>query len=234
MKSITRLIKEFIFPPICLVCESIDVIEHGHMCSSCWKIFPFLSGVQCNVCGTPYQNNICTTCSRYEILFNRGFGLFWYNNISMDIIYKLKNGRWDIARWLAPMLYRILRNNISSVDLVTSAPISTYKLFRRGYNQAEVIGIEIAKLFDVKYINLLNQKYTKDSKTLSAAERSDNLIIYASKNIKEVSGKKILLVDDVRTTCATLNLCTKILLDNGASEVYTSVLGITPFGVVAK
>lgn len=116
-------------------------------------------------------------------------------------------------------------------DYVTAVPISPEKLKKRGFNQAGFLAKELAKLMGVPHVDnaLIKENDSQTQRTLNSRQRKENA--RKSFHIAEpelVKDKTILLVDDVLTTGATLRICAKLLLNNGAKAVYIAAASSTP------
>ena len=122
-----------------------------------------------------------------------------------------------------------IENNLdcSGIDVISCVPLSSKRLRKRGYNQAELLAKEISKNLAIPEKQLL--KKIKDnpaqSGTDSTKERLSNVSgVYALNDNAEVSGKTVLLVDDIVTTGATLSECARVLRKEGVARVYAVTL----------
>ena len=126
---------------------------------------------------------------------------------------------------VANILSERIKNEVIKYDIIVPIPMHIRKKLKRGYNQAEVIALEISKSLNVpidknalrvKYSSNIQHKLSKKDRILNANE-----IYYAGKsNLKD---KYIILVDDIMTTGSTLNVCSNILYSMGAKSVIVAV-----------
>jgi ComF family protein len=109
-----------------------------------------------------------------------------------------------------------------SLDIITSVPLGLVRLKERGYNQATLLARPIALCLNKPFSTraLRRTRDTRSQVGLTVSERHDNMVdaFWADRNL--VSGKNVLVVDDVATSGATLNACSKALLIGGAESVY--------------
>lgn len=122
-------------------------------------------------------------------------------------------------------------NDLTEVDLIIPVPLHRFRYIERGFNQAEIIANELSKVIDKPVLAkcLRRSKNTKPQKDLSDKQRPLNMLKAFKVNNKysdKINSKKILLVDDIYTTGATMDGCAKVLLDNGAREVYFVTVAI--------
>ncbi|CDG02639.1 ComF family protein [Clostridium chauvoei] len=115
----------------------------------------------------------------------------------------------------------LIKENEILADIILYVPLSKKSLKIRGYNQAEIIAKVISEKLDIPISNtLIKVKETKEQKTLSKEERSINLInAFDIKKPSDIENKRIILIDDVLTTGATLRECEKILKKFRASTI---------------
>ena len=109
------------------------------------------------------------------------------------------------------------------VDAIIYVPIHRRKEALRGYNQSELLGDYVSKKLKIPILrnHLLKVKWTKDQNRLGKIERQNNLQnSFKTNNIEDFKGKEILLIDDIITTGATLEECSKSLMESGAKKVY--------------
>ncbi|WP_371454719.1 ComF family protein [Algoriphagus sp. A40] len=106
-------------------------------------------------------------------------------------------------------------------DVIVPVPLHPMKQKRRGYNQSEKFGVGLSKSLGIKLENFLERKkFTETQTKKSRLQRLDNVEeVFDLKANEEISGLRILLVDDVITTGATLCACANVLLANGAKTV---------------
>jgi ComF family protein len=110
----------------------------------------------------------------------------------------------------------IIKENIDkNIDVVVPVPMHWFKKWKRGYNQAELLAQNVAKVINKPVCNaLIRTKYTKPQFNLKKQERYENLenmFDLNKKYIDIIKGKRILLIDDIATTCSTVNQCAKVL-----------------------
>ena len=143
-------------------------------------------------------------------------------------VYELKfSGNRAIARAAAELSAPLLlAEKFDYIDYIVPVPLHYRRFFKRGYNQSEVIASMLAKQLNKPYKNLLKRtRSTQRQATLSREERLKNLQgAFAVKKPAHVSGKKILLVDDVLTTGATLHACAEALQQAGSAEILVFTL----------
>jgi competence protein ComFC len=200
---------------------------------------PYLVGSTCIRCGRPVQQdmeyhtaavppssqpNTNCECSEETLYFDRAMSVFEFSGIIQAALYKLKyDGERETASSLGILMARKLSLTKWNIDIIVPVPLHNDRHSERGFNQsyllAEIIGRE--RSIDVSDKILLRGKYTKSQTTLSKFERIHNVrgAFEINDNIV-VNGRSILLIDDIMTTGATLNECSRILKENGAKQVY--------------
>jgi ComF family protein len=149
-----------------------------------------------------------------------------YEQSLRQAIHRFKfNGGVGLDRSLGKLLEQTIDADLS-IDLVIPIPLHRKRLQQRSYNQALLLAREVARIRTLTVVNdlLLKIRETESQLGLSAKERMKNLQgAFALK--RKVSGKKILLVDDVMTTGATVETCSRVLLEGGATEIRVAVIG---------
>jgi ComF family protein len=149
-----------------------------------------------------------------------------------NAIHRLKyKGDMTLADLLAQPMLAMLYSLSWAVDLVVPVPIGASRRAERGYNQAALLALPIALGSGVSYRVKALQK-TRDTRSqvgLSISQRRENVMnaFHASRNL--VQDRKVLLIDDVMTSGATIEACTRALLEAGAEEVYGLTLAQAAF-----
>lgn len=210
----------------CIHCNSeIDLKNRYSFCSNCLKGTKFLKGNLCKFCGREIKTgSICLECEKKRYYFNRGYSIIDYNEDSKKLLFKLKNYKKTyIAYYYAQMIYdKLLVEEVLDYDFITCVPSSKKKYNQRGFNPAERIAIHLAKFMELPYKKILEKSdETIAMKSLNRMQRK--LSVKNTFNIinKNLSINKILLIDDVFTTGATLNECSKVLYENYLCEIIT-------------
>ncbi|SHJ66309.1 ComF family protein [Paramaledivibacter caminithermalis] len=226
----------FIYPRniYCILCSaSIDRDEEYSICYECKRKLKFIYGKTCEKCGKPlndlYLINKCNDCVDNTYFFTKAVSCLEYDDLSKKIIYDLKyHKKRYISYHIAEIIYdRLKEENISCFDIIIPVPLHEAKERERSFNQAYLIGKYISKMTEIEVDNkaLLRVKNTVTQNKLTKEERMTNLEgAFKVVNKDNINHKNILLVDDVFTTGATVNRCSKILLENGAKRVYVATL----------
>jgi len=197
---------DLIFPPKCIFCRRILVKEEEMVCSHCAQRLPHTDAHRRLEKGMQ-----CLSPLRYE-------------GTVRDSIHRFKfGGRSFYAKAYAPLMAEELRSiPLEQWDILTWVPLSKKRLRERGYDQAFLLARHLGEEFDCRPIPLLRKtKHTRAQSSLDdPKERLSNVKgVYTLLDGVQIEGKKILLVDDVVTTGATLTSCQKVLLEGGAACV---------------
>ena len=246
MNILFRAVRHFIdffYPCVCLVCgEKINLNYKINFDKSKIETNPYIVSTEfcCAKCksqvtfaGNKYEIvlDIISNYNEYNFAITNAISLF-KNTADMPIInliYGLKYKGFisiglEYGKWLADVL---VAENMINYDYITPVPIHPARRRERGYNQSDFIAIGINKILNNKIaFDLLKRtKYTSSQTQLSQTERMKNMInVFVLNKKYDVNKKKILLVDDVLTTGATLNNCALTLLENGAKQVDVATL----------
>ncbi|WMJ23240.1 ComF family protein [Paludicola sp. MB14-C6] len=189
---------------VCEICAENAPVTHQGICLACGK-------KNCTCQGTFFTELICP----------------FYYELGVDIAIqdmKFKHNRFN-ARKLAIYMSQSLQSKdyCNEIDLILPAPMYHSDKVKRGYNQAALLAKWISKYTKIPYDEniLVKVRKTKKQHDINFIERQKNLNnAFAVEDEKQVAGKTILLCDDVYTTGATLNSCSKILIENKAKKVY--------------
>ncbi|MDR2615092.1 MAG: ComF family protein [Oscillospiraceae bacterium] len=200
-----RFLIDLLFPPKCCFCGKIVFTHRDDVCPECWETLPGLSGGERRI-----ENAArCVSALRYEGGVRRGF-----------LRYKFSGDYWlgeVFGEILAGVVFEALGVEF---DAVTWVPLSARRLRKRGYDQAKILAETVAGLLGLPLVPALVKKRdtTANSSLKKAAERLPN-VSGAYEPLSGIEGLRLLLIDDVLTTGATLSECAGALMRGGAARV---------------
>jgi len=218
-----------ILPPLCLGCAEI-VASPGALCAECWPRFSFIAAPHCDRCGVPFADDLgsgahCTECLTRPPRFRRARAVLIYDDKSRRVVLPLKHGdRTDMARACGAWMARAGAELVAAADLVAPVPLHWRRLFTRRYNQAALLARTVARNADAALApDLLRRaRWTGSQAGLKAKERRRNVrqaFEVPPRWQAKLEGRTVLLVDDVLTTGATVDACTRALTQAGAANV---------------
>jgi ComF family protein len=218
-----------ILPPLCMGCGEI-VSSPGALCSQCWPRFSFIAAPHCERCGIPFSRDIgtdalCTDCLTRPPRFRRARAVLIYDERSRRVVLPLKHGdRTDLARACGAWMARAGAELVAGADVVAPVPLHWRRLFTRRYNQAALLARMVARDADVLLApDLLRRaRWTGSQAGLKAGERRRNVrqaFDVPPRWQAKLEGRTVVLVDDVLTTGATVEACTRALQRAGAAHV---------------
>ena len=216
--------------PACAACDRLlDAPTAGPVCAACWAAVPPAVPPLCATCGDPLASwrvltiaeGRCARCRRRPPAFDVARAAGDYDGSLREIIHAFKyDGRRSLARPLAALLRDRAGDLLRGADLAVPVPLHPWRRLRRGFNQAD----ELARQLDLPVRRALRRiRATRPQSGLRPAERRRNvrhafeLAWFATPG--EVRDRCVVLVDDVRTTGATLDACARVLKAAGAREV---------------
>lgn len=214
----------------------------GIKCIVCGReIHPSRYGV-CDKCRLELNDNFCLRCGRHKVgigdhcgecrnetlFFDEARSAVNYTDTAQNIVLRMKFGDAKyMSRHLAEYMLDVLIRTDWVFDCFTFVPSDRKRLSQRGYNQAELIAAELARLTTKPNFALLAKiKHTTNQARLTRQERMTNLI--GAFETKFKPPERVVIVDDVMTTGATLNECAKTLKKSGARVVYALTFASVP------
>lgn len=225
-KKAFSLCLDLLFPPRCPVCHGIAPWGK-EICPECVKKLPYVTGKRCRKCGKPVEpyETLCDDCRRMSHFYDEGIGLFLYDETMRETMAYLKyKGRKEYGRALGELLADAVPDLIHrwNPDVIVPVPVHPDRLRERGYNQAEEIAKPLAARYCLPVRNdlVVRQGKTVAMKKLSREERMENMRRAFSVSAEEKVPKKILIIDDIYTTGATVDAMSQLLLERGAVHVW--------------
>lgn len=224
----------------CICCgKIIDKSRAYRLCDTCMEEIRWATGRTCKKCGKPLSDlnsrNFCFSCNENEHRFDRGYTICEYGEHARSIIFSLKyGGRTDISNTVAEMMHDRLNSirgsdaneyggEIVSYDYLIPISMEKSKQRKRGFNQAAQIAEQLGKLTGIPCRNryLHRVRSTTPMRGLSPDQRRENIsgAFELTEHAKEVRNKRILLIDDLYTTGATIDEAAKLLKNADASKV---------------
>lgn len=207
------------------------------------KVFELIFPSVCGFCGKLDKNSLCARCKnklekelkeRIEMVQDRNFSylvyLFNYNGIIREKIIAYKFN--DMAHLSSTFAKFIIKNKkicgfLRKYDIIVPVPIHNKRKKERGYNQSELIARNIADFTQLELASdvLMKTKNNTAQSSLNKADRQNNVKnVYGIKNAEKIKNKRVVLIDDIYTTGSTVNECSKILKNAGASEIAVLVI----------
>lgn len=229
---------DLVLPPRCLGCGAL-VEDQGALCSACWSAVTFLADPLCRRCGLPFAYDEatgglpgleCGACLAEPPPFGRARAVMRYDDASRPLLLSFKHGdRTEAAAPYAAWLARSGRDLVAEAELVAPVPLHWRRLFARRYNQAALLARALARREGLPEIPdlLLRRRATPSQGRLTRAERHRNVAGAFAVNPRRATaleGRRLLLVDDVMTTGATVAACSRAALRAGAAGVDVLVL----------
>lgn len=222
-------------PPTCLACNAVTGMEGG-LCGDCWRGLAFITRPFCERTGAPFTFDAGVPQLSAEAVadppaFDRARAAVEFTDVARTLVHNLKYAdRLDYARPMARMMAPAGRELLADADLILPVPLHPLRLWQRRFNQAALLARHLAAIpatADGRRIpvaaDLLRRCRATPSQTaLGRAERRANVagaFALAPGGAARLMEARVVLVDDVFTTGATLDACARVLRRAGAARV---------------
>jgi ComF family protein len=203
--------------------------SEGGFCAGCWSALTFLGGPSCACCGTPFPvdpgpGSLCATCLTKPPAFSRARAILAYDEESRGAILALKHAdRLELVPGLARWLGRVGGPLLDAADLIVPVPLHRSRLWLRRYNQSAELARWLARDWQRPFdpLALIRRRRTLSQGAMPSARARRKNVLSAFKvpDPGRVKGRRILLVDDVLTTGATVEACSRALKRAGAADI---------------
>jgi ComF family protein len=215
--------------------EAAGAVQSVGLSVAAWSKIAFIDAPICDGCGGPFDFDhgvgvLCPACHARRPAFDRGRAACVYDEASRDLILKLKHAdRPDLAGLFARWIGRAAADVLDGADGLVPVPLHRMRMLGRRYNQAAEIARRIAGTSGIAYFPdaLVRRRATRSQGGQSASGRRRNIsgaIVAAPSWGARIKGRRLVVVDDVLTTGATLEACARALKAAGAAQVDIAVI----------
>lgn len=240
MNAILRSLIQFLYPAQCRHCEeNLDPADGHYICKSCWEDVKFIEEPFCQTCGYPLNPLTslpekvfsCDNCPD-DVKFRKARAIAYYKSAVGTAITLLKDqDKTIMADPLADLMFNSMSGllDVQDYDYIIPVPIHKKKMRKRGYNQMELIGRRLSTKTGIplELRCLVKSVNTPPQRGLDAKDRQKNIKdSFEVSDRSKIEGKRILLIDDVMTTGATVSECARVLLKDGKVK-YTDIYVLT-------
>lgn len=221
--NIFKSLLDIIFPDnlTCNLCGK-EVFDGQMFCAKCKSTVTFNNATTCPLCGRKTNlPEICMECKDKAPLFDKAVSAFVYDGGARELVIDFKNSKPYLKEYFADLLADKCAQ-FDDADGIVAVPMTKKSYRKRGYNQSELLAKALSKRLKIPYIKYAVDKVkeTAGQKTLTKREREQNLKGCFKADRDLVSGKNLIVVDDVLTTGATADAMCKELKLRGATKVY--------------
>lgn len=229
LQAALRLVLDFALPPLCPSCR--EPLGDGiGLCASCWSRLSLIEPPYCARLGIPFVYDPGAGLLSMEAIANppaydRARAAARYDDVASALVHQFKYGdRLDLAPMMGRWMARAGRELLADADALIPVPLHWRRLWARRFNQSATLAGAISALCGVPVVHggLKRVRATPQQVGLSKAERADNVqgVFRVPGDSKpEIVGRRLVLIDDVLTSGATVDACARSLLRAGAAHV---------------
>ncbi len=236
----SRGLADVLVPPVCLGCHA-RIASHDAVCPDCWRQITFIRAPLCDRLGLPLPFGgagplISAAAAADPPVWGRAraVGLYERGGVLARMIGQMKYAdRHDARRLLGRLLREAGCDLLADADLIVPVPLARWRLVRRQFNQSAILADEVARLSGVAAdpFVLMKTRATRPQVELRGQQRRENVrgaFRVRGRHAQRVAGRRVVLLDDVMTTGATLEASTRALLQAEAGRVDVLVVGLAP------
>lgn len=236
LRRFAATLADVVLPPSCVACQC-RLAGHDTLCPSCWRGIDFIRPPLCDRLGIPLPYDtggtmISAAAVAHPPSFSRARAVALYNGLMRDLVHDLKyrdahHARRLFGRWLIDAGEQL----IADCDVIVAIPLARRRMLMRRFNQSQILANEVGRLSNkpVAPLALVRTRATRSQVGLSRSERERNVsgaFAVRPGQAARITGKRVLLIDDVITTGATASAAAKTLLRAGASHIDVLALAI--------
>ena len=233
-------LNQLLWPAVCLNCGRWIADADGHLCRVCWgDLLSRAAGNACRRCGRDASaygmlQGACGACRDEGLHFDGIARAGVYGGVIQELILRFKNGCTDLDGVMATLIRATFDGSgfARDIDRVVAVPLHWRRRLARGYNQSAILAKSLRAGGLSLSADLVRIRHTKQQPAMaSPASRRRNVAgAFAVRKGHRFAGRRVCLVDDVKTTGATLNECARVLKEAGAIQVYAVVLAVAGQG----
>jgi ComF family protein len=219
---------DLLFPPRCGGCQTAGSL----WCEACRAAVKPIEPPCCEKCGEPsVSDQLCANCRAHPLQIEKIRSVALFEGVLRQAIHRFKYERLaSMAEPFGEMLAVYWRAELISADWLIPVPLHPSRERDRGYNQSDLLARQLARRVNVPFSGrgLRRTRATAVQMTLNAAQRRENVAGAFECVESRVRGARVVIVDDVATTGATLEACAQAVLKAGAASVMGLTLARTP------
>jgi ComF family protein len=225
-----------VLPPLCLSCAA-PLVGRTMLCAGCWSHIHFLGAPNCGLCGLPFEfeqgpEMLCARCVAQRPAFDRARAVFCYDEASKPLVLGFKHGdRTEAATAFGRWLARAGAEFKGPDAVIAPVPLHWSRLLARKYNQAALLAEALHRTWEGEGVLvpdlLIRERATPPQGRLAISRRRKNVrgaFAINRRRGKIARGRRVILVDDVMTTGATVETAASVLKRAGAGAVDVLVL----------
>jgi ComF family protein len=228
-RAALRAALDLVLPPLCAGCRA-PIADAGGLCPACWAQVSFLAPPWCERLGIPFMHDPGPGVLSMEAIadppsYGRARAAVRYDGIARDLVHRLKYGdRIDLATSMGRWMAHAGRELLDDADALVPVPLHWRRLWGRRFNQAAVLARAAAAGRSIPVLTsaLRRRRATAQQVGLSRRARADNVqgaFAVTAEGKAALCDKRLVLVDDVLTSGATVDACARVLLRAGARNV---------------
>lgn len=229
MLTALRLALDFALPPLCPSCRE-PLNERMGLCASCWSKLSLIEPPYCARLGIPFGYDPGPGLLSMEAIANppaydRARAAVRYDDVARKLVQGFKySDRLDLAPMMGQWMARAGRELLAEADVLTPVPLHWRRQWARRFNQSAALAGAISALchVPVAHGSLKRVRATPQQVGLSKTERADNVqgaFRVPAEHRADIAGRRVVLIDDVLTSGATVDACARALLRAGAAHI---------------
>lgn len=209
--------------------------EQGGLCPACFSRLSFVTAPLCEVCGVPFPHDgtgsrqpegfWCEACVAAPPAFSVARAALRYDDGAKALILPFKHrDRTELAKPLARHMARAGAGLLRAADLLIPVPLHRWRLFRRRHNQAALLAAQLSRISGKPFDPMLLRRVRATAPLGELGARQREAALAGAFGLAptaggKLAGQRVLLIDDVLTSGATADACSRVLLQGGAAAV---------------